>query len=327
MSTSFRILAHLYETSYNMIMRIAILSRNQSLYSTRRLVKAAETRGHDVTVLDTLAIAVEVGLQRSEAREIRIIGKTPIGLTRTTGIPEVDAIVPRIGTSVTFYGLAVVRQFESLGVITTATADAIASSRDKLHSLQIMNQAGLPIPRTAVIAKRSALITAVQAVGGLPVVIKLIRGTQGKGVVLARNLATAAAVLEQVQAARRQALVQEYIKEAAGRDWRLIVVGDRCVAAMERIAIEGEFRANLHRGGSAVPMQPDDRTIKLAVAAARAHGLAVAGVDLLQSTGGPLLLEVNSSPGLEGIESATGVGVAETIIAYLERKYQRIARR
>lgn len=309
-----------------MQMRIAILSRNSALYSTRRLVEVAQSRGHIVRVLDTLTIAVEVGLNRSDAAEIRMIGTTPLGLTRTVGVPEVDAIVPRIGASVTFYGLAVVRQFEALGVVTTATADAIACSRDKLHSLQTMDQANLPIPRSAVIASPRALVAAVQAVGGLPVVIKLIRGTQGKGVVLARNLATAAAVLEKVHAARRQALVQEFIAEAAGRDQRLIVVGNRCVAAMERVAVDGEFRANLHRGGTAVPFEPDEKTKRLALAAAKAHGLAVAGVDLLQSNEGPLLLEVNSSPGLEGIENATGQDVAGAIISHLEKTARRQGR-
>jgi ribosomal protein S6--L-glutamate ligase len=314
-------------SGYNLRMRLAILSRNRALYSTRRLIQAAQTRGHHVTVLDTLSIAVEVGLGKPETQEIRMIGMSPLGLARTIGVPDVDAIIPRIGTSVTFYGLAVVRQFEAMGVATTATADAIARSRDKLHSLQTMDLAGLPVPRTAVIATSRALVAAVQAVGGLPVVIKLIRGTQGKGVVLARNLATAAAVLEKVHAANRQALIQEYISEAAGSDRRLIVVGNRCVAAMERLAAEGEFRANLHRGGTAALFEPDRRTEELAVAAAQAHGLSVAGVDLLQSDQGPLLLEVNSSPGLEGIEKATGVDVASAIMAYLERSARRGSRR
>ncbi|MFN2118658.1 MAG: RimK family alpha-L-glutamate ligase [Candidatus Promineifilaceae bacterium] len=304
-------------------MRIAILSRNSALYSTHRLVKVAQSRGHKTRILDTLSIAVEVGISRHEPAGMRMIGTSPLGFTRTVGVPEVDAIIPRIGASVTFYGLAVVRQFEALGVITTATADAIACSRDKLHSLQTMDQANLPIPRSAVIASPKSLIAAVQVVGGLPVVIKLIRGTQGKGVVLARNLATAGAVLDKVHAARRQALVQEFISEAGGRDQRLIIVGNRCVAAMERVAAEGEFRANLHRGGSAVPIEPDSQTERLAVAAAKAHGLAVAGVDLLQSNQGPLLLEVNSSPGLEGIENATGKDVAGAIIDYLEKEARR----
>ncbi len=305
--------------SYNLSMRIAVLSRNSSLYSTRRIVQSARSRGHYVRVIDTLAVAVEVGLDQQGKAGPRLITSGPLGLTRTGNIPEVDAIIPRIGASVTFYGLAVVRQFEALGVLTTAGASAIACSRDKLHSLQSMSRAGLPIPRTAVIAQPRALFAAVHAVGGVPVVIKLIRGTQGKGVVLAKNLATVLAVLEKVHKARRQALMQEYVAESTGRDMRIIVVGDRCIAAMERIATDGDFRANLHRGGSAVSVNPDGATSRLAVAAARAHGLSVAGVDLIQSHRGPLLLEVNSSPGLEGIESVTKVDIATEIIAFLEQ--------
>lgn len=305
--------------SYNLSMRIAVLSRNSSLYSTRRIVQSARSRGHYVRVIDTLAVAVEVGLDQQGKAGPRLITSGPLGLTRTGNIPEVDAIIPRIGASVTFYGLAVVRQFEALGVLTTAGASAIACSRDKLHSLQSMSRAGLPIPRTAVIAQPRALFAAVHAVGGVPVVIKLIRGTQGKGVVLAKNLATVLAVLEKVHKARRQALMQEYVAESTGRDMRIIVVGDRCIAAMERIATDGDFRANLHRGGLAVSVNPDGATSRLAVAAARAHGLSVAGVDLIQSHRGPLLLEVNSSPGLEGIESVTKVDIATEIIAFLEQ--------
>lgn len=307
------------EESYNLYMRIAVLSRNKSLYSTRRIVQSARSRGHHVRVIDTLSVAVEVGLVEQGKAGPRLITSGPLGLTRTGNIPEVDAIIPRIGTSVTFYGLAVVRQFEALGVLTTAGASAISCSRDKLHSLQRMSRAGLPIPKTAVIARPEALFAAVHAVGGVPVVIKLIRGTQGKGVVLAKNLATVSAVLDKVYKARRQALVQEYLAEAHGQDTRIIVVGDRCIAAMERIATGDDFRANLHRGGTAVSLTPDRATSKLAVAAAKAHGLAVAGVDIIQAQRGPLLLEVNSSPGLEGIESVTGVDIAIEIISFLEQ--------
>ena len=308
-------------------MRIAILSRNSSLYSTRRLVQAARTRGHDVRVIDTLAVAVELGLASEGRPGPKLITSGPLGLMRTGHIPEVDAIIPRIGSSVTFYGLAVVRQFEALGVLTTAGALAVACSRDKLHSLQLMSQAGLPIPRTAVIAQPRALFSAVHAVGGVPVVIKLIRGTQGKGVVLAKNLATAAAVLKKVHKAKRQALIQEYLAESRGRDTRIIVVGSRCIAAMERTAVDGEFRANLHRGGSAESITPDPDTSSLAVAAAKAHGLDVAGVDMVQSKRGPLLLEVNSSPGLEGVEGVTGVDIAGEIVSYLEKSERRQRRR
>lgn len=311
-------------------MRIGILSRNAQLYSTRRLVNAARERGHEVRVIDTLSVAVEVGLPNDMPPSTKVVSPTAVGLSRTTQMPEVDAIIPRIGASITPYGVAVVRQFEARGTLSTASADAIGQSRDKLASLQIMDSAGLPIPRTAVIGQPDALYTAVQAVGGVPVVIKLITGTQGRGVVLAPNLATAAAVMRSVRNARRQALIQEYVKEATGRDLRIIVVGGRCVAAMERSAAEGEFRANLHRGGTAVVAELDNTLRQLAISAARAHGLHVAGVDLIQSKRGPLILEVNSSPGLEGIETITGEDVAGAIVAYVEQiafKHERRRRR
>ena len=310
-----------------MKMRIGILSRNASLYSTRRLVQAARNRGHDAAVIDTLSVAVEVGLTLPKRHGTKIISSTAAGIARALQVPQVDAIIPRIGTSITFYGLAVVRQFEAQGVLSTANADGIAASRDKLHSLQIMSQAGLPVPRTAIVAHSQALFSAISSVGGLPVVIKLIRGTQGRGVVLAGNTATAAAVLRRVQMARQQALVQEFIAESQGRDLRVIVVGNRCLAAMERSAAEGEFRANLHRGGTARAMELDADTKALAVSAAKAHGLSVAGVDLIHSKRGPLLLEVNSSPGLEGIESVTGVDIAAEIIALLEGKARKQRKR
>jgi len=297
------------------------------LYSTGRLAQAARAQGHEVLVIDTTTVAVETGTD--EGQHIKVVkagilpawGRRSGGVQRAvTRLPALEAIIPRIGTSITQYGLAVVRQFEAQGVWTTATSAAIASSRDKLHSSQIMAQAGLPIPKTAFLAQPEAVITAVQAVGGPPVIIKLVRGTQGKGVILAHNLATAIAVIKTIQQANRQALVQEFIAESAGKDLRLIVVGNRCVAAMERHASsEGEFRANLHLGGTAVSITPDNEMIKLAVAAAQAHGLKVAGVDILLSNRGPLVLEVNSSPGLQGIETVTGVDVAGEIIGYLEK--------
>lgn len=299
-------------------MRIGILSRNPSLYSTRRLLAAARERGHRAEVVDTTSVAVHLGGHgRMPGESRRLVAGLP-GLAGTVELPPFDAIIPRIGTSVTFYGLAVVRQFEASGVLTTASSNAIACSRDKLQSLQVMSQAGLPIPRTAVVAQPEALYAAVEAVGGLPAVVKLIHGTQGRGVFLAHQLATVSAMLQRVAELNRQAIVQEFIAEAAGRDIRLIVVGRRSVAAMERQAPHGEFRANLHRGGTASPFEPDAAMIALAVAAAQAHGLAVAGVDLVPSQRGPLLLEVNSSPGLEGIEKATGVDVAGEIIEYVE---------
>ncbi len=299
-------------------MRIGILSRNPALYSTRRLAQAIWARGHQAQIIDTTSVAVHLGAADAPPGATHLLTGGDIGLAATTPLPPLDAIIPRIGTSVTFYGLAVVRQFETAGVFTPAPADAIARSRDKLHSLQVMAQAGLPIPRTAVVARPEALFAAVNAVGGLPAVVKLIRGTQGRGVLLAHHLATISAMLQRAEELNQQAVIQEYVAEAAGRDLRVIVVGNRPVAAMERHAPPGDFRANLHQGGSAEPVTLDRPTAALAVAAARAHGLAVAGVDVLLSRRGPLLLEVNSSPGLEGIEKTTGVDVAEAIVAYVE---------
>ncbi len=304
-------------------MRIGILSRNPELYSTRRLAAAARERGHHAQVIDTTAVAVHIGRPDRPPGEPQLLIGGETGLAGTAALPAPDAVIPRIGTSVTFYGLAVVRQFETAGVLTTASSSAIACSRDKLQSLQCMVQAGLPIPRTAVIARPEALYAAVEAVGGLPAIVKLIHGTQGRGVFLAHHLGTLAAMLQRVEELNRQAIVQEFIAEAGGRDLRLIIIGNRCVAAMERQAPSGEFRANLHRGGMATRLEPDSATVALAVAAARAHGLAVAGVDLIPSSRGPLMLEVNSSPGLEGIERATGVDVAAAIVEYVEKAFRQ----
>ena len=278
---------------------------------------------YQVQIIDTTGVAVHIGRSDATRGETQLLVGNETGSARAARLPAIDAIIPRIGTSVTFYGLAVVRQFEAAGLVTTAASGAIACSRDKLHSLQIMAGAGLPIPRTAVIARPEALYAAVEAVGGLPAVVKLIHGTQGRGVFLVHHLATLSATLQRVEQLNRQAIVQEFITEADGRDLRLIIVGNRCVAAMERRAPSGEFRANLHRGGTATPLVPDTATVALAVSAARAHGLAVAGVDLIPSSRGPLLLEVNSSPGLEGIERASGVNVAGAIVEYVEKAVRR----
>lgn len=313
-------------------MRIGILSRNHTLYSTRRLVEAAREHGHEVMVVNTTAVAVEVSSS---------VPSTPIKVIETglkqlqpgqhwaqpsqtiATLPQMDAIIPRIGASITFYGLAVVRLFEAQGVVTVATSQAIAQSRDKLHSLQVMQYAGLPIPRTAIIADPSAISSVINTIGPPPVIVKLIQGTQGHGVFLIPNLSTTAAVLKKLRGLRKQALIQEYIPEANGQDIRVIVIGGRCVAAMMRIAPKGDFRANLHRGGTAVAYPLDAQTEKLAIAAAQAHGLGFAGVDIIQSKRGPLLLEVNSSPGLEGIEGVTGVDMAGEVIAYLEQLHKK----
>ena len=315
-------------------MKIGILSRNRSLYSTRRLAQAGRTRGHDVIIIDTMTVAVEMGLSPN-GNKIKVVLPNSQRAYRwgtisnkVQHVQPVDAIIPRIGTSITEYGLAVARQFEQQEIVTTAPSIGIAQSRDKLRSLQLLVQHGLPVPKTAVIAQPASLFPAIQSVGGTPVIIKLIQGTQGKGVILARNLATAAAIMHKIQSAKRQALIQEFIAESAGMDWRLIVVGNKCVAAMERqAATQGEFRSNLHLGGTAVPITPDAETTKLAVAATKAHGLHVAGVDIVPSKRGPLLLEINSSPGLEGIEKVTGKDVATHIIDYLEHAYNQRPRK
>lgn len=298
-------------------MHIGVLSRNSRLYSTRRLVQAAHQRGHRVTVLDTMTVAVEVGVAVT-------LGPQPVKTIRDGLMPQlaltpaVDGLIPRIGSSITSYGLAVVRQFETAGVATTATAAAIGCSRDKLHSLQILAQAGLPLPKTAVLSQLMGLFPAVQSVGGMPVILKATQGTQGQQVILAHDFRSAQAAYQTLHHQGRQVLVQEFIAEAEGKDLRVFVVGKRCVAAMQRSAPVGEFRANLHRGGTAVPITLDRQTEKLAVAVAQAHHLNVAGVDLLWSRRGWLVLEVNSSPGLEGIERTTGVDVAEAIVTWLE---------
>ncbi len=304
-------------------MKLGILSRNSSLYSTRRLVQAARIRGHQVLVIDTMTVAIEMSNMGSQVKVVASEEQARSFGTHTNAVarvPEVDAIIPRIGASITEYGVAVVRQFEAQGIFSTAVSHAIAQSRDKLHSLQLMSEAGLPIPKTAAIAHPSAFFTAIEAVGGPPVVIKLVQGTQGKGVILAPNFQTAAYVLNKLRSMKRQALVQEFIAEAEGRDIRIIVVGGKCVAAMERRASSGDFRANLHLGGTAVPIIPNAEMEQLALAATRAHDLDVAGVDILQSRRGPLLLEVNSSPGLEGIEETTNIDIATAIINFVERQ-------
>ncbi|MCI0393944.1 MAG: RimK family alpha-L-glutamate ligase [Chloroflexi bacterium] len=293
-------------------MKIGILSRNIALYSTRRLAQAVRQRGHQVCVINTLKVAVSLNDRGARMNP-----------AARAALPNVTAIIPRIGASVTFYGLAVVRQFEARGVLTTASSQAIAWSRDKLHSLQVMNSAGLPIPKTTVVAHPADILPAIEAAGGLPVIIKLIRGTQGRGVFLVAELHIVESIWKTLHRLKEQMLVQEFIREARGQDVRLIVVGNRCVAAMQRTAVAGEFRSNLHRGGTAAPAAPDTHTSELAIQAARVHGLGVAGVDILQSARGPLVLEVNSSPGLEGIERTTGVDVAGEMVAFLEQEEKK----
>jgi ribosomal protein S6--L-glutamate ligase len=303
-------------------MRIGVLSRNSSLYSTRRLVEAGRQRGHTMLVIDTLGVVVELGLVEEKVGLRQSSSQATMGglAYPFVRLPQVDAIVPRIGASITNYGLAVVRQFEAASVPTTASSLGVGSSRDKLYSLQLMTRSGLPVPRTAVLAQPHLYFSAVQSVGGPPVIIKLNRGTQGRGVILAPNFRTVEVVLSRLRRLKQLLLVQEFVAEAEGSDVRVIVVGGRCVAAMRRTASAGEYRSNLHRGGTAVSVTLSAELEQLACRAAQAHDLDVAGVDIIHSRRGPLLLEVNSSPGLEGIEQATQADVAGAIIEHLEEK-------
>lgn len=288
-------------------MKIAILSRNLKLYSTRRLVEAAEQRGHEVIVLDHLkcVLVIEKGHP-----QIFYGGKQVVGI---------DAIIPRIGTSVTFYGAAVVRQFEQMKVFSSVESQALVRSRDKLRSLQLLAKAGLGMPKTAFASIPKNIENVLEQVGGAPVVIKLLEGTQGIGVILAETHKSAKSVIESFLALKANILVQEFIKEAGGADIRAFIVDGKIVGAMKRQGLPGEFRSNLHRGGSANVIELTKAERETAIKAAKKLGLAIAGVDMLQSSRGPLVMEVNSSPGLEGIEGATGVDIAGKIIEYIER--------
>ena len=288
-------------------MKIAVLSRNPNLYSTRRLVEAAKTRGHQVQVIDHLRCNIEI-----EKKKPRIFYKGEY-------LDGFEAVIPRIGASVTFYGTAVVRQFEMMKVFSTVESVALVRSRDKLRSLQILARAGLGLPKTAFTNDTKNVDQVINSVGGAPCVIKLLEGTQGLGVVLAETQKAAESVLEAFNGLKARVIVQEYIKESKGADIRAFVVGDQVVGAMKRQAKEGEFRSNLHRGGSAEVVTLTDKEEYAALRAAKAMNLSVAGVDMLQSARGPLILEVNSSPGLEGIEAATGDDIAGKIIRHIER--------
>lgn len=288
-------------------MKIKILSRNSSLYSTRRLLEAAKKRKHDVEVIDPLKCDIVI-----EKRRPNIYYKGGY-------IKEVDAVIPRIGASVTFYGTAVVRQFEMMGAFTTTESEALVRSRDKLRSLQVLSRAKIGLPKTVFTNYSRDVSGVIKQVGGTPLVIKLLEGTQGVGVVLAETKNAAESVIEAFNGLQARVIVQEFIKEAKGADIRAFVVDGHVVGAMKRQGKEGEFRSNLHRGGSAEIAELSDEEEIAAVKATKAMGLGVAGVDLLQSSRGPLILEVNSSPGLEGIEKATGRDIAKSIIRYIEK--------
>jgi ribosomal protein S6--L-glutamate ligase len=289
-------------------MRIAILSRNETLYSTRTLAEAGRRRGHDVRVLDTLQFDIRVS---KRSPELFYQGK-PVG--------PIDAVVPRIGASITFYGLAVVRQFEMMGVYCVNESQAIARSRDKLRCLQILSRHDIGMPPTVYTRQAEHLMECIEHVEGPPVVIKLLEGTQGIGVVLAESTAAASSVIEAFHGLEQNILIQQFIKEAGGADIRALVVGRKVVAAMKRQAVAGEFRSNLHRGGTAKKFRLPPEYRKTALAAARVLGLRVAGVDMIESAEGPMVMEVNSSPGLEGIQKATGEDVADAVIEHIERE-------
>jgi len=289
-------------------MKIAILSRSSKIYSTNRLKVAAEERGHQVQVIDTLRCYMNIAAHR------------PTIHFRGEVLDNFDAVIPRIGASITFYGTAVLRQFEMMGVFPLNESVAISRSRDKLRSLQLLSRRGIGLPVTGFAHSPDDVADLIHMVGGPPLVIKLLEGTQGIGVVLAENRQAAESVIEAFMGLKANIMVQEYIAEAKGADIRCFVIGDKVVAAIKRQAKPGEFRSNLHRGGEAhlVKITPEERTV--ATRAAKILGLNVAGVDLLRSNHGPLVMEVNSSPGLEGIEKATGRNIAGMIIEFLEKK-------
>jgi ribosomal protein S6--L-glutamate ligase len=292
-------------------MRIAILSRSSNIYSTRRLKEAAKERGHEVRVVDTLRCYMNIASHRPQIHY------------RGDKLEDYDAVIPRIGASITFYGTAVLRQFEMMGTFPLNESVAVTRSRDKLRSLQLLARRGIGLPVTGFARTTKDIGDLIQMVGGAPLVVKLLEGTQGIGVVLCETKKAAESVLEAFMGLDVSIMVQEYIKEAGGADIRCFVVGGKVVAAIKRQAQPGEFRSNLHRGGSAslIKITPEERST--AVRAAKIMGLNVAGVDLLRSNHGPLVMEVNSSPGLEGIESATGKDVAGMIVGFLEKNAER----
>ena len=288
-------------------MKLLILARNPKLYSHRRLIEAAEARGHDIDIINTLRCYMNITSHRPE---VRYQGQ------KLTGF---DAVIPRIGVSVTFYGLAVLRQFEMMGVYPLNESVAIGRSRDKLRSLQLLARKGIGLPVTGFAHSPDDTEDLIRIASGAPLVLKLLEGTHGKGVVLAETHQAAASMIDSFRGLKAHFLAQEFIKEAGGADIRCFVIGDKVVASMLRQGKEGEFRSNIHQGGTAssIRITPEERST--AVRAARILGLNVAGVDLLRSNHGPVVMEVNSTPGFEGIEKATGKDIADLIIAFIEK--------
>ncbi|GAB3167101.1 30S ribosomal protein S6--L-glutamate ligase [Telluribacter humicola] len=289
-------------------MKIAVLSTNPDLYSTRRLVEAIKTKGHEAVVIDHTKCFLIVE------------GGKPSVIYKNELITDIDAIIPRIGSSVTAFGCSVVRQFELMKVFSTVKSQAITRSRDKLRSMQILTKAGVDIPKTVFAKNATQVKDLIKIVGGPPVVIKLLEGTQGVGVVLAESAQAAKSTIEAFYGLKANFLIQEFIAESGGADIRAFVIGNRVVAAMKRQGMEGEFRSNLHQGGEGQRIELTPQEEETAIAAARALGVRVAGVDMLQSKRGPLVMEVNSSPGLKGIEKTSGIDVAAEVISYIEEK-------
>ena len=286
-------------------MKLAILSCGPKAYSTMRLKEAAQQRGHKVKVLDTLKFSID--LQKG----------VPDLYFRQKALSHYDAVLPRIGASITYYGTAVVRQFQEMDVFCANTAHGISNSRDKLRSLQILSRHHIGIPRTTFVRDKRDVLPAIERVGGAPVVIKLIEGTQGIGVLLAETVTAAESIIELLQSQKQNVLIQKFVAESKGKDIRAFVVGDRVVAAMRRVAQGQEFRSNVHRGGVAEAVELSEEYMETAVRAAQILGLRVAGVDMLEGKTGPQIMEVNSSPGLEGIETCTGLDVAGAVIDYI----------
>lgn len=285
-------------------MKLGILSTAPRCYSTRRMVAAARDRGFKTTVLNTLKFSIDL---QAGKPDLYYKGKS---------LSSYDAMIPRIGSSITYFGTAVVRQLEQMNVFVANTSNGISNSRDKLRSMQILSRHNIGMPRTTFVRDRTDVIPAIERIGGAPVIIKLLEGTQGVGVILADTIKVAEAIIETLQTAKQNVLVQRFVSESKGRDVRAFVIGDRVIGAMRRVAQGDEFRSNVHRGGSVEEVELDDRYRETAIRAAQIMGLQVAGVDMLEGKDGPQVMEVNSSPGLEGIERATGKDIAGAIIEY-----------
>ncbi|HRD78689.1 MAG TPA: 30S ribosomal protein S6--L-glutamate ligase [Hyphomicrobiaceae bacterium] len=292
-------------------MKLVMLARNPGLYSHKRIIDAARARGHTIDVINTLHVHMKI---TSNQPVLRHGGKT---------LPIYDAVIPRIGASITSYGLAVLRQFEVQGVYPLNESVAIGRSRDKLRALQLLAREGIGLPVTAFAHDPRRAEDVIQEVGGAPVVIKLLEGTQGMGVILAETDASAKSIIEAFSAANISIMVQEFVREAGGSDVRALIIGGKVVAAMKRSGRKGDFRSNLHRGGSSEPVELSEAEVRTAVRSAEVLGLNVCGVDMLRSGRGPLVMEVNSSPGIEGMERASGINVADAMIAFLEAKARR----